>query len=311
MFFRFCVLSFIAMIVLVGRPLSALAADFDLSITAADISFQPLRAIVNQSSRVTISVSNIGTQDAEGVLQLFDGDTIVSSKAVSAKTQGRPDDAWMTWRPTSIGLHTLHIRLIGDINGRDEDLSNNNVDLSVVVDGDQDGDGVGDAVDPDIDGDGVKNADDAYPFDAARSQIEVVKPVVVPVAISPSKPAVVPAPTLTKTVVPLAKMVVPVTKPIEKEPTLTSASIVKPAPVLDKDTPITPASTSTFTSPVPAVIAPSIPPPKQAVIMPTSTVQVDVIDTSTPTSTYVLAAGAGLSALLGLFFLLRGKSLGA
>lgn len=309
MFFRLRVLFTAVIVAFWLLPSLTQAAEYDLSITASDVSFFPQRAIVNQSMRVTISVTNKGTQDAEGVVQLFDGDTIISSKAVSVKTGGRPDDVWVIWRPTTIGLHTLRLQLIGDVNGRDEDLSNNNISLSVVVDGDQDGDGVGDAVDPDIDGDGVKNEDDAYPFDPARSQKEVAMPIVAPAPAPATSPAPAPAPTAKP-----KPVVAPTPSPTVKESTTSTPSTEEPKPSPQKEgdrrPEIVPVATTTFTDMVAATATAVMTPPVQPPSEPEPAVKVSPpVKSATPTSTYVLGAAAALSTAAGLFFLLRGRSL--
>ena len=291
----------VACVMLATFPLSVFAESYDLSLSASDVSFKPVRALVNQLDEVTITVSNLGTQDAEGVVQLFDGETIVSSKSVSVKADGRQDDVWMNWRPSTVGLHTLHIHLISDVNTRDENLSNNTVDMSVVVDGDQDGDGIGDAVDPDIDGDGVPNAQDAFPFDPTRWAVPVPTPVVTPVPVRPAiavSPIVSPkAPIVSKK--PVTPIVVPKStkEPVTK---LLAASSVAPSTTVaspDVQTTTTPlmAATTTSTQPV-------IKQDQKKVIAP------PIDGGSTPFAFYLLGGAAFVSVACGFIFLSRSAS---
>ncbi len=281
-------------------PALAFASEYDLSTSAADISFLPSQTVVGQSSRVTVSVTNNGTEDAEGIVQLLDGNVVVSSKAVSSKSQGRPDDVWMVWRPATSGTHALTIRLIADPGMPDQNLSNNEVRFNMAVDGDLDGDGIGDLVDPDVDGDGAANGDDDYMYDPTRSKKPVPAPVVKPVPA----PAPVPAPTPAPVRTPSPVAAVPSVAPAPFKP---AATLPVPVPSASTTSVETSVPTTTFAYVPSETAAPVVPPPAPAA--PSETVAtVSVPEPSTPMSTYALGAVAALSAIAGFFFLSRGAS---
>lgn len=295
MFFRLRPLAIFVLCAFVW-PALAFASEYDLSTSAADVSFLPSQTVVGQSSRVTVSVTNNGTEDAEGIVQLLDGNVVVSSKAVSSKSQGRPDDVWMVWRPATSGTHALTIRLIADPGMPDQNLSNNEVRFSMAVDGDLDGDGIGDLVDPDVDGDGAANSDDDYMYDPTRTKKPVPAPVV--------KPAPTPTPTPAPVRTPSPVAAVP---SVALAPIKPAATLPVPAPSVSTTAVETSVPTTTFAYVPPEAAAPAVPSPAPAAPSePVATVSAP--ESSTPMSTYALGAVAALSAIAGFFFLSRGAS---
>lgn len=318
--FRFSFLCFALLSgVLFLFPQNALAESNDLSVSSGDVSVAPSHPLVNTSAKVSVSVQNLGTQDVEGVLQLLDNETLVSSKAVSVRAAGRADDVWFTWRPTSVGLHSLHLRIIADVSTPDENGLNNNAILSVVVDGDMDSDGVGDAIDPDIDGDtlandqertlgtnplladtdgdGVNDALDAYPLDKTRSVRESPKPTLAPV-IPPTIPTSTPKP-VTRTLI--APPVAPAPRVPSPTPTQVPSSVTVPEPVSPVEIP-----TTSTTVPSPEPSTPTTTPVLPA--LPTSSV-VTTSSSSQNTSSsgmILFSALAGAFGLAGIGFLIRG-----
>ncbi len=306
-------------------PHLAFAESNDLSVSSGDVVVTPTHPLVNTTVKVSVSVQNLGTQDVEGVLQLLDNEVMISSKAVSVRAAGRADDVWFTWRPTSVGLHSLHLRIIADMSTPDENGLNNNAILPVAVDGDMDGDGIGDAVDPDIDGDTLTNdqertlgtnpllpdtdgdkvndALDAYPLDATRSVKESPKPVPVPPIPTPTTPIPTTKP-VTKTVTAIASSTVTSrTSPTTNSANPSLAPLPSIAPVLTANTsttPIeeTPATTTTVvtTTPVSPVMQ-NAPEPKRTIQSPQNS------SSSGMTVFYLIA---GLFGLVGIGFLIRG-----
>lgn len=160
---------FASLFVFSGVPTLAFASEYDLSVQTSDVVVTPTTPLVGQTVRIYVTVQNKGTQDVEGVLQVFDNDTIISSKAISVKTSGRPDDVWISWRPTTAGQHVLLVRVITDVSTPDEDRINNEIRVNVTVERDNDNDGIADSSDPDDDNDGVVDGNDDAPLDATRS----------------------------------------------------------------------------------------------------------------------------------------------
>ncbi len=165
----FLSLFFAGLLAFFAAPALVSAADYDLSVQNSDVILVPAMPIAGQNVRIYVTVQNKGTQDTEGVLQVLDNDTIISSKAISVKTSGRPDDVWISWRPSTAGQHALTIRVIADVSTPDEDRINNEIRVNTTVERDNDNDGIADSVDPDDDNDGVVDGNDTAPLDATRS----------------------------------------------------------------------------------------------------------------------------------------------
>lgn len=165
----FLSLFFAGLLAFFGTPALVSAADYDLSVQNSDVVLVPAMPIAGQNVRIYVTVQNKGTQDTEGILQVLDNDTIISSKAISVKTSGRPDDVWISWRPSTAGQHALTIRVIADVSTPDEDRINNEIRVSATVERDNDNDGIADSIDPDDDNDGVVDGNDSAPLDATRS----------------------------------------------------------------------------------------------------------------------------------------------
>ncbi len=161
---------FLASLLVFSRGVTPVAAaDYDLSVQNSDVVLVPATPLAGQSVRIYVTVQNKGTQDTEGVLQVLDNDVVISSKAISVKSSGRPDDVWISWRPSTAGQHALTIRVIADVSTPDEDRINNEIRVSTTVERDNDNDGIADSIDPDDDNDGVVDGNDTAPLDASRS----------------------------------------------------------------------------------------------------------------------------------------------
>lgn len=162
-------LFFASLLAFFAAPAFVSAADYDLSVQNSDVVLVPAMPLAGQSARIYVTVQNKGTQDTEGVLQVLDNDVVISSKAISVKASGRPDDVWISWRPGTPGQHTLTIRVIADVSTPDEDRINNEIRVNTTVERDNDSDGIADSIDPDDDNDGVVDGNDTAPLDASRS----------------------------------------------------------------------------------------------------------------------------------------------
>ncbi len=162
-------LFFASLLVFSSGATPVAAADYDLSVQNSDVVLAPATPLAGQNVRIYVTVQNKGTQDTEGVLQVLDNDVVISSKAISVKTSGRPDDVWISWRPTTAGQHALTIRVIADVSTPDEDRINNEIRVNTTVERDNDNDGIADSIDLDDDNDGVADGNDTAPLDASRS----------------------------------------------------------------------------------------------------------------------------------------------
>ncbi len=196
----------------VYAPTIHAAGLYDSSVAAKDIVFDPDVLLLGVSSQVYITLRNNGERDIEGsVIFSIDG-TRVITKPFSIRSNGRPEDVWMSWKPTSLGTHTVRVDVVNDSSTPDVNLDDNSVSETVEVDLDTDKDGVPNRLDKDqdndgllndrelanhtdplrwdTDGDGVSDKADFYPLDPAHSvyvpPAPAPKPVVVPVREKPA-----------------------------------------------------------------------------------------------------------------------------
>lgn len=151
-------------------PLSAQAVDYDIMIPAGGITVDHSPVMLGQTIKIYVTVNNVGTKDTEGTTIFLDNGGSIGMKAISAKANGRPEEIWQTWKPQTVGNHTIIVKLVPDESIFDPTPTNNEAQITVFVDKDTDGDGLGDSVDPDIDGDGVPNAQDQFPTNPKMSK---------------------------------------------------------------------------------------------------------------------------------------------
>ncbi|MDD5726018.1 MAG: thrombospondin type 3 repeat-containing protein [Patescibacteria group bacterium] len=151
-------------------PLSAYAADYDIQIPSGGITVDHTPIMLGQTAKIYVTVNNLGNKDTEGTSIFMDNGTNIGMKAISAKASGRPEEIWQIWKPTAVGSHIIKVKLVPDESIFDPSPENNEAQITVFVDKDTDGDGIGDSVDPDIDGDGVPNAQDQFPTDPKMSK---------------------------------------------------------------------------------------------------------------------------------------------
>lgn len=151
-------------------PLSAQAADYDILIPAGGITVDHSSVMLGQTVKIYVTVNNVGTKDTEGTAVFMDDGANIGMKAISAKTNGKPEETWQSWKPATVGNHVIKIKLVPDESIFDPTPVNNEAQITVFVDKDIDGDGIGDSVDPDIDGDGVLNSQDQFPTDPKISK---------------------------------------------------------------------------------------------------------------------------------------------
>lgn len=156
----------VALAVLTFVPFAS-AATTDLVLTSVTVSPEPV--LINKDVRLYVTVENAGQADEEAIVSVMDGESWVGSKPVSLKIGGRPDEAWILWKPTTYGSHRLTFTVVDD-GVTDATPANNQVTRDIFVDRDTDGDGIPDATDPDDDNDDVPDAQDQFPLDATRSK---------------------------------------------------------------------------------------------------------------------------------------------
>lgn len=266
------------------------AARFDASIDADNISLaRGQHATEQQAVRVYATITNVGTEDIEGLVRFFDNEQFIGGKVFSLRAGTRPEDAWVLWTPKTSGEHTIRVEIANDAEFPDATPANNAATTVFAVHQDLDKDGIANEYDDDMDGDTVSNtreesqgtsmykpdtdedgtsdASDAYPLDPTRQQLPPPPPPALtpePTPTAPPTPAPTPKPTPTKTSATAAKTVAPTVPPspitqvapsIPETPTSSEAQTEPVAvPTTASDPAPIPPAPSTEPAPAPAPI---------------------------------------------------------
>ncbi|MEK7473685.1 MAG: hypothetical protein AAB668_03110 [Patescibacteria group bacterium] len=160
-----CSLLFIYCFLFFTIPAHAQGADCVLSIRSQDISVVPSAPFLNQSARIYVTVQPECDRDAEGSVLFYANDALIGNKPISYKQAGRAEEVWVNWRPSEYGETTIRV----DTKGEGGEVGDT-ADLTIFIDRDSDGDGIGDREDPDDDNDGVPDGEDSHPTDPSRSR---------------------------------------------------------------------------------------------------------------------------------------------
>lgn len=271
------------------RPIPANAvARFDASIDADNISLaKGQHATEQQAIRVYATITNVGSEDIEGLVRFFDNEQFIGGKVFSLRAGTRPEDAWVLWTPKTSGEHVIRVEIANDAEFPDATPANNAATTVFAVHQDLDKDGIANEYDDDMDGDTVSNtreesqgtsmykpdtdedgtsdASDAYPLDPARQQLPPPPPPTptqAPPPTTPPTPTPTPKPMPTKTTVAAAKTATPtappspVTQVAPSIPETPTSSEVQTEPVAvstaTTNTAPTPPTPSTEPTPAPA-----------------------------------------------------------
>lgn len=149
-------------------PISANAADYDLSIPGGGFYAYDTSVLVGETVKLYAFIDNLGTVDVEATAICKVGDSLINAKPLSARANGATEEVWFTWTPLSPGTYTISLNIPLDSGLTDPNPSDNYSEIQFTVDTDADGDGIGDSDDPDDDNDGVPDTDDDYPNDPSR-----------------------------------------------------------------------------------------------------------------------------------------------
>jgi hypothetical protein len=150
-------------------PLTAFAADNDLSIPDNGFYANNTSVLVGQTVKLYGTVNNLGAIDTEATAVCKANASLVNMKSLSARANGASEEVWFTWTPVSPGTYTLSLNVALDGSIVDPNLSDNYAEIQIFVDGDNDNDGIGDSTDPDDDNDGAPDTEDDYPLDPTKS----------------------------------------------------------------------------------------------------------------------------------------------
>ncbi len=149
-------------------PLTARAADYDLSIPNGGFYAYDTSVLVGETVKLYAFIDNLGTVDVEATAICKVGDSLVNAKPLSARANGATEEVWFTWTPLSPGTYTISLNIPLDGGISDPNPADNYAEIQFTVDTDADGDGIGDTDDPDDDNDGVPDNEDDYPNDPSR-----------------------------------------------------------------------------------------------------------------------------------------------
>src|SRR3989338_9170509 len=169
----------------------ALAADYDLGFSAADIYFSKTTLIAGDQVRIYAKVHNVGGLDITGYVSFFSGINLIGTSQAVSVLPGSSDDVFVDFTVPQSSFNVL--AKIQGTEPADQNSSNNESQTTLIVpdkdtdgdwtvdrlDGDDDNDGLTDveeqakATDPlraDTDGDGVNDKADVFPLNAAEWQ---------------------------------------------------------------------------------------------------------------------------------------------
>lgn len=157
----------LAFLVVGHAPSTARAQSTDciLSIRSQDISIVPAAPFLNQSARIYATVQPECGRDAEGSVVFYANGALIGNKPISYKKAGRAEEVWTNWRPSEYGETTIRVDTKGE-GGEVGDTAS----ITLFIDRDTDGDGIGDREDPDDDNDGVPDGQDQFPLDPNKTR---------------------------------------------------------------------------------------------------------------------------------------------
>lgn len=147
---------------LFSAPLTS-AADGDLAISNADISFNSDTYLEGRSIRIWATVHNNSGNDLLGSVHFTANGVSVGSDQPISALAGKTDDVFVDWTPASYGAYTIKISIEPWDNNADNP-NNNTATETVTVQQDTDHDGFPNSVDQDDDGDGTGDTIDAFPL---------------------------------------------------------------------------------------------------------------------------------------------------
>ncbi len=119
--------------------------------------------------RVYTTLANSSQDDFKGVVEFYDGETVIGSAQVSLERNGGFQVVWADWVPKE-GNHKISVKItkasLTPLGGKPEvvEYSNKPVTVDRFVDTDTDGDGIGNKDDSDDDNDGIPDNKDAQPL---------------------------------------------------------------------------------------------------------------------------------------------------
>lgn len=127
--------------------------------------FSPILPVKGKSTRVYLIVENTSDNDLRGVVRGYDE---TEGKKLSVEQtftvlKKKKADIFFDFIPQKAGEHQLTFRVMPWEENAENLPENDKIFISVMVDEDLDGDGIGDTADTDDDGDGIPDTEDLFP----------------------------------------------------------------------------------------------------------------------------------------------------
>ena len=132
----------------------ALAADYDLGFSAADIYFSKTTLIAGDQVRIYAKVHNVGGLDITGYVSFFSGINLIGTSQAVSVLPGSSDDVFVDFTVPQSSFNVL--AKIQGTQPEDQNASNNETQSALITpEHDTDGDGTVDSQDLDDDNDGL------------------------------------------------------------------------------------------------------------------------------------------------------------
>lgn len=126
--------------------------------------------------RVYTTLANSSPADFKGVVEFYDGETMIGTSQVTLERNGGFQVLWTDWVPQE-GTHTVQVQIteatLTPPGGKAESIvyERTPISLNRFVDTDTDGDGIGNKEDIDDDGDGIPDTEDPEPLIKKKEEV--------------------------------------------------------------------------------------------------------------------------------------------
>jgi len=128
--------------------------DYDLQITATDLSFSESVLIAGAQVRVYATVTNVGREDIQGYVTFWQNNKLIGDSWSVGVKPGNTAGVWIDFIVPSSSFNIL--AKIQGTQPADQNAANDQASSGMITpDSDTDGDGIANSVDPDDDNDGL------------------------------------------------------------------------------------------------------------------------------------------------------------
>jgi hypothetical protein len=140
----------------------------DLLFEEKSINFSPALPVKGTATRVYLVIENTSDKDLRGVVRGYNEteEKKISVEQTFTVLKKKKTDIFFDFVPKKAGEHHLTFRVMPWEENGENLPENDKIFLTVLIDEDLDGDGIGDTADTDDDGDGVPDTEDLFPRNA-------------------------------------------------------------------------------------------------------------------------------------------------